>query len=218
MKKFPISLLCGIGAVLITILAYFLILQDTFAEVICLVTLLCVILSEIITTAFAYFANGKPRRVTAVVVSAAMIPFSIVLSIIYIINFPEGYLTYLGIYTIALIIVNIFAFILFGFDSQKEAENDNLQAAKSNFMNMRKMVMVIMSDPAAKPYEKSLVALEEKLHFSNDNVITMQDTKISGMLSILQGNISNPDFDVPSYIADINREIDTRNIMTSRNV
>lgn len=218
MKKFPVSLLCGIGAVLITILAYFLILQDTFAEVICLVTLLCVILSEIITTAFAYFANGKPRRVTAVVVSAAMIPFSIVLSIIYIINFPEGYLTYLGIYTIALIIVNIFAFILFGFDSQKEAENDNLQAAKSNFMNMRKMVMVIMSDPAAKPYEKSLVALEEKLHFSNDNVITMQDTKISGMLSILQSNISNPDFDVPSYIADINREIDTRNIMTSRNV
>lgn len=218
MKKFPISLLCGIGAVLITILAYFLILQDAFAEVICLVTLLCVILSEIITTAFAYFANGKPRRVTAVVVSAAMIPFSIVLSIIYIINFPEGYLTYLGIYTIALIIVNILAFILFGFDSQKEAENDNLQAAKSNFMNMRKMVMVIMSDPAAKPYEKSLVALEEKLHFSNDNVITMQDTKISGMLSILQSNISNPDFDVPSYIADINREIDTRNIMTSRNV
>ena len=85
-------------------------------------------------------------------------------------------------------------------------------------MNMRKMVMVIMSDPAAKPYEKSLVALEEKLHFSNDNIITMQDTKISGMLSILQGNISNPDFDVPSYIADINKEIDTRNIMTSRNV
>ena len=83
---------------------------------------------------------------------------------------------------------------------------------------MRKMVKVIMSDPAAKPYENNLVALEEKLHFSNDNVTTAQDSQISYMLTTLERNISNASFDVPAYIAEINREIDTRNIMTSRNV
>lgn len=218
MKKMPISLLGGIVAIVVTIILYFTILGDAFLEAICLITLLGVVAAELVATALAYFADGKPRKVAAVTVSALMIPVSILLSVVYIVNFPEGYATYAAWYLVCFIIVGAIAAVLFFFDSQKTAEDVALQNARANILNMRKIVKCIMIDPSAGEYKEKLNALEEKLHFSNNSVIVAQDQQIYTMLISLQKNISNPEFDSLALIRELDKAIDSRNIMVSRNV
>lgn len=218
MKKVPISSLCGFGAMLITTILYFLILGNIFAEIICFITLLGVLLAEGVTTLLAFLSKGNPRKVAAAGVSALMVPISILLSAIYIVNFPNGYGKYIGWYFTFFIAVVILAAVLFAFDGKKQAENAEFQNAKSNMLALRKLVKCILLEEAAKEYAKPLGAIEEKLHFSSDNVITEDDANIRTMLLELKDNIANPEFDTTAALEKIAKAIDTRNILSGRNV
>lgn len=218
MKKAPISLLCGITAIIVTIILYFTILGNVFLEAIYLITLFAIIISESITTAFAYFSNGQPRKVAAAIVSAFLIPYSIILSVVYIVNFPEGYGKCLGLYTIALFIVLLISIIIFRFDEKKTEEDKEFQNAKNNMLMMRKMVKIIMLDSASENFKKELNDIEEKLHFMNDSVISLEDEKIYNALVELKDNIENQEYDKKAAINRINKIIDERKILTARNV
>lgn len=218
MKKFPVSLLCGIASILLTIVLYFTVLGNVVLEIIHFVTLSAVVLAEVITTLYAIHAKGNPRKVAATVVSALMIPISVWLSFVYILNFPNNYGTYLGWYFAGTIAVNALALILLLFDSNKSKENVQFQAAKSNILYMRKLVKCIMTDPATKSYETKLRIIEEKLHFTNDSVSVPEDAEILQMLDQLQQNIKNPDFDTAALLEKIEQTITKRTIMTSHNV
>lgn len=213
MKKAPISLIIGGASILVTILLYFVILGNRLIETICLITLIGVVLAEVIATVFAYISKGDPRKVASAVISVFLVPIAVVLSIVYIVNFPTGYLTYAGIYLVCLIIVVAISAVLSSFSAHKNAENNELQNAKANMLALREIVHTIMIEPAAKQYKVDLNKLEEKLHFSKDNVVTTQDEVIYGLLVELQNNIGNPSFDVKAAISKINYTIDRRNIL-----
>lgn len=217
MKKFSISLLCGLAAMVLTVILYFLILQNILLQVIHFVALVAILLAEGITTFYACSTKGNPRKVAVALFSAIMVPFAIILSVVYIVNFPTGYGAYIGWYCAGAIVVNVIAYILLRFDSSKRAENDTLQNAKENMLGLRKIVKCIMADPAAQAYDKQIRALEEKLHFSNDNVIVEEDENIREMLLQLQKNIEDAEYDADSQIKKIGKAIDLRNILTSRN-
>ena len=218
MKKFSAVLLCGLMAMLLTVVLYFTILGNTLLTAIHFISLAAILLAEAVTTAYIYFAKGSPRRIAAAVVSGIMIPFATVLSVVYIVNFPEGYGTYIGWYCAGTLVVNLLGFILARIDSNKSDENATVQNAKSNMLNLRKLVMCILADPAAKPYEDKLRSLEEKLHFSNDCVIAAEDENIRLMLLQLQENVADPEFDCEQMLQKIEKTIDRRKIMTGRNV
>lgn len=213
MKKMPISLLCGFASIIVTTILYFIILGNIFLELICFITLLGVVFAECVTTALAFFSKGDPRKVAAAGISAIMIPLSVVLSAVYIVNFPDGYATYAAWYSVFFIIVMVIAVILF-----TKKEDKSFQNAKNNMLYMRKIVKCIMIDPAAENYKNELRAIEEKLHFLNDTVIISDDEKILAMLNDLKDNIASPEFDVSASIEKLNKAIDTRKIMSSRNV
>ena len=218
MKKMPISLLCGLGAMLVTTILYFVILGNIFAEIICFITLLGVLFAEAVTTVLAFLAKGNPRKVAAAVVSAIMVPISLILSVVYIVNFPYGYGTYAGWYFACFIVVIILSAILFIFDGRKQTEDVAFQNAKSNMLELRKLVKCVLLEDGAANYKKSLDAMEEKLHFSNDNVIVEEDAHIRSMLIELKDNIANPEFDSAALIEKIMKAIDTRNILSGRTV
>lgn len=218
MKKPAVSLLLGIASIIVTILLYFLILGNVLLEIICFMTLIGVVVAEILTMLFAFFSKGSPRKVAAAVISGLMIPFSIILSIVYIVCFPEGYITYLCIYFIGLIVVYASALVFYRFDAKSKAENNELQKSKENMLNMRKIVKCIMADSEAQPYLKELRKLEEALHFSNDSVIASQDENIYNMLAELQLNISSQGYDVNASIERIIKQINIRNIVSNTNV
>ncbi len=102
------------------------------------------------------------------------------------------------------------------FFGKRAAKEAYFQDAKANMLALRKVVQLTMLDPSAKQYKVDLNRLEEKLHFSNDSVITAQDETIYGLLVELQNNIANPNFDVKAAIAQINYTIDTRNVLAKR--
>ena len=214
MKKFPISLLCGLLAMLLTVILFFTFFGSTILTAIHFITLLAVLLAEGVTTVYAYNSNG-PRGVAAAVVSGFMIPYSVTISLVYIANFPKGYATYIGWYCAGMVVVNAIALILLRFDSGKKAENAQLQATKGNMLELRKMVMCALAEPNAKPYEKQLRAIEEKLHFSNDSVIVAEDENIRQLLLQLQESVVNPDADTEQLLKDIEKTIEKRNIMAS---
>ncbi len=214
MKKIPLSLLWGLISIIVTVILYFVILGNIFLELMCFVTLLGVVIAEAVTALIAYYSKIKPARVAAAGVAALMVPISIILSVVYIVNFPEGYATYVALYVAFYLVIGYFSYILFSHSTK----NINFQNAKDNVLNMRKIVKCILADPAAEKYEKELETLEEKLHFSVDNVIVADDAKISEMLLKLKDNIASPDFDVEAAITELNKAIDTRNIMASRTV
>lgn len=217
MKKMPISLFCGGIAIVATILLYVIILGNAFLEALCLVTLLGLILAEAGTTLLAYLSKGNPRKVAAAVVSAAMIPVALIMSVTYIISgFDIG--KYVLWYLVFALVIYALAIVLMSFDSKKQAETEAFQDAKASMLSLRKLVKCIMLEPTAEPYKKALSDLEEKLHFSNDAVIAPQDTQISDMLIDLQANIRVPGYDAETAIAAISRTVDARNIMASGNV
>ncbi|MBE6794956.1 MAG: hypothetical protein E7533_00010 [Ruminococcaceae bacterium] len=218
MKKASFSLIGGIGAILVTVILYFVILGNVLLETICLITLLGVILAEAVTTILAYLAAGNPRKVTAAIVSAIMIPIAIILSVVYIIAFPFGYVTYISLYAVAFIIVMVITAILYSFSAKRDNANDALQNAKNNMLYMRKLIKLIKSNPAASQYEVKLNKLDEKLHYSNDAVITQQDEQITNMLVQLNSNISVPGFDVDGALTEIEKVIDARAILSSRTI
>lgn len=218
MKKASFSLIGGIGAILVTVILYFVILGNVLLETICLITLLGVILAEAVTTILAYLAAGNPRKVTAAIVSAIMIPIAIILSVVYIIAFPFGYVTYISLYAVAFIIVMVITAILYSFSAKRDNANDALQNAKNNMLYMRKLIKLIKSNPAASQYEVKLNKLDEKLHYSNDAVITQQDEQITNMLVQLNSNISVPGFDVDSALTEIEKVIDARAILSGRTI
>lgn len=215
MKKIPLSLLCGICAIVATVVMYFVILNNVVLEAIHFISLLAIVFAEALTTFYAWLAKGSPRKVAAAIVSAVMIPYSLVLSFVYIVSFPNGYSTYTGLYIAGMVVVNAIALILCFFDSGKKAEDDQLQAAKENILMLRKMVKCVMADEAAKPYEAQLRSLEERLHFTNDCVIVPEDEQIRQMLAELQQNTADPDFDVAGQIARIDALVKKRTVMTA---
>lgn len=213
MKKSPVVLVCGLAVMMLTIVLYITILGNTWLTAICFISLAAILLAEGITTAYAWCANGSPRKVAAAVVSSIMIPYAVALSVIYIMAFPYGYGLYLGWYFAGLIVVNVICLLLIGFDRKKSQEDDRFREAKSNMLGLRKIVKCIMSDPAAEAYRVELRALEEKLHFSKDNVIAAEDENIRLMLLQLQENIADPNYDCKQIMLKIEKAIDTRNIM-----
>lgn len=217
MKKVPAVLVCGLAAMLLTIVLYFTVLSNVALAAIHFIALVAILLAKAITTAYLYFAKGSPRRIAAAVVSGIMIPFAAILSAVYIVNFPRGYGAYIGWYCAGTLVANLICFILVRFDANKQDENAAFQDAKSNMLGLRKLVKCIMAEPAAQPYEAQLRALEEKLHFSNDNVIAAEDEEIRRLLLQVQENISDSEFDAAQAFAKIEKAISVRNIMTSRN-
>lgn len=218
MKKIPISLLCGFAAIVVTVLLYIILLPNIFLRGMCLLTLGGVIVAEIVVTAFAYFSNGDPRKVASAVVSAFLIPYAVVLSFVYIIHFPCGYGTYMAWYFAGLLVVSVLAVILSSFSGRKEEENATLQNAKQHMMALRNLVKCIMANPSSAPYHKELVAIEEKLHFTNDSVISPQDAVIESLLTEILRDISNPEADISAMLTNVNQVIDTRTIMTKYSV
>ena len=218
MKKFSAVLLCGLAAIVLTVVLYFTILGNIILTAIHFIALVAILLAEAVTTAYVYFAKGCPRRIAAAVISGIMIPFAASLSVVYIVSFPEGYGAYIGWYCAGTLVVNLLGFILVRFDSNKSDENATLQNAKSHMLDLRKLVMCILADPAAKPYEDKLRSLEEKLHFSNDCVIAAEDENIRLLLLQLQENIADPEFDCEQMLQKIDKTIDQRKILTARNV
>lgn len=218
MKKVASVLLCALAAIAITVILYLTIFGTGVWGVIHFVTLFAVVLAEIVTAGYACLVDGSPRKVAAVILSAFMIPYSAILSVVYITGFPYGYGTYLGWYFAGTVAVNAICLILLLFDSGKKRENDRLQDAKENMLELRKLVKCIMADPASEPVAEQLRALEEKLHFSNDSVITADDEKIRLLLLQLQENIADPEFDREQLLQKIEKAVTTRSIMTSRNV
>ncbi|MBQ4560955.1 MAG: hypothetical protein IJA55_01330 [Clostridia bacterium] len=212
MKKIPASILFGAAAVLATVILYFVILGNVFSEIICFITLMGVVFAEIVTTALAYFSKGEPRKVASAVAVSLMVPISLILSVVYIVNFPEGYGTYAGLYFVALIILSVIAAVIWNFSNNRIEENNNFQNAKANMLNMRNMVKRIMLEPNAQGFKKELSDIEEKLHYSNDSVIKDADAMIFNMLVVLQNNINTEGFDVAAQIKAIAKEVDIRNI------
>ena len=218
MKRLPMSLVAGFAVALLTVILFFTIFGNGLLAEIHFISLGAILLAEGVTTVYAWFSKGSPRKVAAAVVSGLMVPYAAILSVVYIVNFPEGYGTYMGLYCAGMVIVNVLAFVLMHFDSGKNAENQRFQEAKSNMLGLRKIVKCIMADPAAQPYVSQLRAMEEKLHFSNDNVIAEEDELIRSLLLQLQDNLENPESDNEQLIKKIEKTIDKRNIITSRNV
>lgn len=218
MKKFPVSLLCGIAVIVATIILYFTILGNVVLEAIHFIALVAIVLAETVTTIYSLLVKGSPRKLAAVGLTALLVPFAVVLSIVYIINFPRGYGAYLGWYFAASIIVHAIALILVVFDSRKTHEDEQLQKAKSNMLYLRKLVKCIMIEDAAKSYEKRLYAIEEKLRFGNDCVIAPDDEELSGLLLELQQNIGEKDFDAEGTLTRIEKMVQRRTITFSRTV
>ena len=124
MKKMPTSILCGIVAILVTVLLYFTIIGNIFAQIICFITLIGVVLAEIVVTILAYRSQGEPRKVAATVTTSFMIPISILLSIVYIVNFPKGYGSYLGYYFSSFAILLLISAIIWKFANNRKNDNE----------------------------------------------------------------------------------------------
>ncbi len=215
MKKLPVALITGIAAIAVTAILFFTLLSDTKLGAIHFMSLGGIILAELVTMTYAMCSKGDPRRVAAATVSVVMIPVALVLGIVYMSEYPKEYGTFCGWYFAAAILVNAVSLVLFFMNTKQDVRLEN---AKANMLNLRKLVKCVMMEPAAQPYNARLRALEEKLHFSNDTVTIPEDATIRQLLIQLQNQIGSADCDVEDLLTKLEKAVQIRSIMTSRNV
>ena len=213
MKKLLTGVVGGVLMIIVTLLFSVIILKDAELEAMHFVALGGIIFAELCWTGIVYYARNNPRRMAATGTSIITVVFSILLAIIYINAFSDAFLTYFCWYFIGVIVLNAVAIALFIFDAKRTSESKELANAKENILNMRKVVKLIMTIPAAADYEKELEALEDKLHFSNDSIVCESDSAIMNMLLGLKTNIGTPGFDTNTAIENINSAIDRINIL-----
>ena len=212
MKKFPIAWLCGIASVIVTGILYVILFREADLKAIHFITFGAIVLSELITTIYAAASKGRPRRVAAAVMSALAIPVTITLSYVYLNFFPDAYITFICWSAATLVLVNTFSVILVGLDSNKGKQNDQLQAAKQNMLQMRQQVQCIAAIKGAQPYAARLKALDESLRFSNDAVIAMEDGRIQQLLTELQAGIYNEGFDAENMLSQLEQLVQRRTV------
>ena len=121
-------------------------------------------------------------------------------------------MSYLGYYFSAFAIILAICAVIWKFADNRKNDDDVLQSAKANITELRKLVKCVMLKQNSKNFKKELYEIEEKLHFSNDAIITESDSHIRQMLIELENNIDNDDFDTAGLIKAITSEIDRRNI------
>lgn len=213
MKKSPVVLICGLAAILLTVVLFLIIVGNPFDATMSVLALAAILLAEVISTAYIWCIKGSPRKLAAAVVSCVMTPYAVILSAIYLADCSERYDTFVGWYCVGTIVVNAICLILASFDSRKTGEDNRIQNAKGSMNDLRKIVKCILVDPAAQAYSAQLAVLEEKLEYSRDYVITAEDERIRMMLLQLQERIADPNFDSKQMIAQIEKAIDKRNIM-----
>lgn len=212
MKKISNSITCGLAAILATIILYFIVLGNIFAQMICFITLLGVIVAECAVVVMAYFSKGEPRKIAATAVVSLMIPIAIILSIVYIVDFPEKYGSYVGCYFLSFALIAAISSVIWNFANNRKKDNYSLQNAKDNMLYMRKLVKCIMLKSSASDYKRELNEIEEKLHYSNDAVIVEMDANIRKMLVDLENSIDDEGFDTKEAIKAIANEIERRNL------
>ena len=218
MKKGIPVLICGLATILVTVILYLAIIGTGVWGVIHFVTLFAVVVAEMVTTAYAYFSMGSVTKTAAAIFSGIMIPYSVIMSVVYIINFPFGYGKYLGWYFAGTIAANAVCLVLICFGSRKKKESEAFKETKSNMLMLRKLTKSITVLPEAQKYQKELYAIEEKLHFSNDCVICDEDEQIRLLLLQLKEKIQNSDPECKELIDKINLAADQRHIMSSTTV
>lgn len=213
MKKSPIALVCGLAAILLTVVLFLLILGNPFQTAMHGICFGGILLAELISLIYALCAHGNPRKVAAAVVSCAMVPYAVILSAMFLAGGSDRCDRLIGWYGVGLIVINALSLTLTCFDAGKSKQNNNLQAAKGNMRSLCKIVRCIMADPAAAAYSTQLRALEDKLEFSKDTVVLAEDERIRLMLLQLKERIADPNFDSKQMLQQIEKAIDTRNIM-----
>lgn len=212
MKKFPIALISGIALMIVTGLAFFMILQDASLKLIHFLAIGGVILSELIATIYAASSQGRPRKVAAASVSAIAVPASIVLAYIYLKYNPKAVVSFVCWYSAVLVLVNALAVILLGLDGDKKTQNVQLQDAKGNMLRLRQQVQSIAAIKASQPYAARLQKLDEDLRFSNDAVIAAEDASIDQLLAQLQSCIINQNSDVEMTLTQLEQLVQRRTI------
>lgn len=217
MKKFPITLLYSVVAVAVTVILFFLILVDVDKEEMHYMALGGVVLAELITAAYAIFTKGSPRRLAAVTVSVIMIPLALILGIIYVAEFPDAFGTFIGWYSVLTLLINVTALALMLMDGGSRSQNKQQQAARDNVTHLRKLLKCVMLEPAAGPYRMRLRKLDDDLHYTNNSVYVAEDENIRAMLLQLQTGINGPADQVEAQLASLERAVQRRTIMTSRN-
>lgn len=218
MKKIPAALIVGLAVIAVTLLLFFAILSESSIETMHILGICAIVLAEAVSTAYACFAKGNPRRVAAVVISAITIPVAVYMTVLFCANFYDKYLVFVLLFCVALIAANAVAYLLLNFDSAAKKENQELQDAKGNMMMLRKLVKCVMADPAAAPYEARLMALEDDLRFSGDNVIASNDGSIRQMLLQLQEGIADPAFETEAHLEKLEKAVQMRKILASKTI
>lgn len=216
MNKTYVPHLCCLAAVAATILLYFAVLSNAVLAAIHFISLVAIVLAELITAGYICFLRTNPRSLGAAVVSGLMIPAAMVLSGVYIVNFPTGYGSYLSLYFVGLLITNAIACILLHFDGRRAAENEVLQDARGQMLNLRKLVKSILADPAAAPYADRLRAIEEDLHYSNSSVIAEEDRQIHQLLLQLRDDPASSEGD--RLLSELELAVKRRAVSTSTTV
>lgn len=212
MRKWSYSIVCGVVLILVTIVLYIVILNNLFAQLMNFITLCGVVVAEVIAVGLAFLSKGEPRRLGAVVLFTLMVPYAIALSIVYIINFPTGYFSYIAWYFAGFLVAAGLSVVLFVFGARRQSEQAVLQDAKNSMLEMRKLTKMIAATEAGCGHAEALRRLEEQLHYSNDSVIAPQDAEIRECLLNLRDNIAKAEYDAEAEIAKIAEMVEIRTI------
>lgn len=218
MRKIINALLYSVVGIAVTVILFFLILIDVDKETMHYMALGGVVLAELITALYAIYSQGHPRRLAAMSLSVAMIPIAFVLGLVFVLAFEEETGSFIGWYCVLTLLVNVTAIALLLFDGGRHREEAHRQAARDNVTVLRKLLKCLMLEPGAKPYEQRLRKLDDALHFSNTGVYVAEDENIRNMLIQLQTGIYGPPAQVEAQLASLERAVQRRTIMTSRNV
>ena len=186
--------------VMVATLGIFLLLCRNILDTgMCWYTLAIIMLSEGFLSAFWISFKRVPERFAAFLVSATQTLANLLVSIIFLLVFPESYIGYTVFVILSILALFVLAFFLL--NNSKEAQK--MESSKDFFFKCRLAVNALANSPNGESYRAELLKLEENLRFCNDGLVIDGDHQIYESICELKTKIDCEGNGVLESIKDI---------------
>ena len=206
------TLICGLIAIVATVIFYLLTFDNIFTIPMRWVSLMFLLITECIGTLKALFVQKNIITQASVFTSGAHLVAVLILSIVFVNFFPLALKIYILLNILMLCALAAFDLFLLHFGKNMSASNKKLKQSQSAMDACYAKAQGLVAVYGQSMYKDDLVAITELIKYSDNSELTDDEATILAKLGELEAQLKDGGESVPDLIIEIKNVINLRSI------
>lgn len=206
------TLICGLIAISATVVFYLLTFDNIFTIPMRWLSLMLLLVTEVIGTLKAIFANKDIITQATIFTSVAHLVAVLILSIVFVNFFPFALKTYILLNVLMLCALAAADLLILHFGKDISASNKKLAQSQSVMDACYTKAQGLVVVYGQGDYKNELVEITELIKYSDNSELTEDEAVIMEKLVELEAQLKENDENIPALITEIKNVINLRTI------